>query len=110
MVEPTESEHINELNRFIDAMLKIREEINEIQEGMYSKEDNVLKNSPHTAATLITENWTQSYSREKAAFPVNELKDNKYWVPVGRVNNAHGDRNLICNCLPLEEYLEEATI
>ena len=110
MVEPTESEHINELNRFIDAMLKIREEINEIQEGMYSKEDNVLKNSPHTAATLITENWTQSYSREKAAFPVNELKDNKYWVPVGRVNNAHGDRNLICNCLPIEEYLEEATI
>ena len=110
MVEPTESEHINELNRFIDAMLKIREEINEIQEGVYSKEDNVLKNSPHTAATLITENWTQSYNREKAAFPVNELKDNKYWVPVGRVNNAHGDRNLICNCLPIEEYLEEATI
>ena len=93
-----------------DEAKKIREEINEIHEGIYSKEDNVLKNAPHTAATLITENWDKSYSREKAAYPIADLKANKYWVPVGRVNNAHGDRNLICNCLPVEEYLEEATI
>ena len=107
MVEPTESEHINELNRFIQAMLKIREEINEIHQGIYSKEDNVLKNAPHTANVLLTDNWNKSYSREKAAFPVDNLRESKYWVPVTRVNNAHGDRNLICSCTPTEDYMEE---
>ena len=107
MVEPTESEHINELNRFIQAMLKIREEINEIHQGIYSKEDNVLKNAPHTANVLLTDNWNKSYSREKAAFPVDNLRESKYWVPVTRVNNAHGDRNFICSCTPTEDYMEE---
>jgi glycine dehydrogenase len=110
MIEPTESESISELNRFIEAMLSIREEIKEIEDGIYPKEDNVLKNSPHTAASLIDENWEHSYSRTKAAYPLKSLLLNKYWVPVGRVNNAHGDRNLVCSCLPIEEYQEQATI
>ena len=110
MIEPTESESISELNRFIEAMLSIREEIKEIEDGIYPKEDNVLKNSPHTAASLIDENWEHSYSRTKAAYPLKSLLLNKYWVPVGRVNNAHGDRNLVCSCLPIEQYQEQATI
>ena len=110
MIEPTESESVDELDRFVDAMIKIREEIKEIEAGIYPKEDNVLKNAPHTAATLITDNWEHSYSREKAAYPTASLYQNKYWVPVGRVNNAHGDRNLVCSCLPIEEYQEQATV
>tara|TARA_B100000401_G_C52768986_1_gene702220 strand:- start:675 stop:1517 length:843 start_codon:yes stop_codon:yes gene_type:complete len=110
MIEPTESEAVIELDRFVEAMLSIREEIKEIEDGIYPKDDNVLKNSPHTAASLLNETWEHSYSRTKAAYPIKNLLDNKYWVPVGRVNNAHGDRNLICSCLPIEEYQEEATI
>ena len=110
MIEPTESEAISELDRFVDAMLKIREEIQEIEDGIYPKEDNVLKNAPHTAAVLINDTWEHSYSRSKAAYPTNSLYENKYWVPVGRVNNAHGDRNLVCSCLPIEAYQEQATI
>ncbi|MBG16261.1 MAG: glycine dehydrogenase (aminomethyl-transferring) [Crocinitomicaceae bacterium] len=110
MIEPTESEAVIELDRFVEAMLSIREEIKEIEDGIYPKDDNVLKNSPHTAASLLNETWEHSYSRTKAAYPIKNLLENKYWVPVGRVNNAHGDRNLICSCLPIEEYQEEATI
>ena len=110
MIEPTESEALSELDRFVDAMLKIREEIQEIADGIYPTEDNVLKNAPHTAAVLINDTWEHSYSRSKAAYPTNSLYENKYWVPVGRVNNAHGDRNLVCSCLPIEAYQEKATI
>ena len=110
MIEPTESEALVELDRFVEAMLGIREEIKEIEDGIYPKDDNVLKNSPHTAASLLNESWNHSYSRSKAAYPIKNLLENKYWVPVGRVNNAHGDRNLICSCPPVEEYQEEATL
>ena len=110
MIEPTESEALVELDRFVEAMLGIREEIKEIEDGIYPKDDNVLKNSPHTATSLLNESWNHSYSRSKAAYPIKNLLENKYWVPVGRVNNAHGDRNLICSCPPIEEYQEEATL
>ena len=110
MIEPTESEALVELDRFVEAMLGIREEIKEIEDGIYPKDDNVLKNSPHTATSLLNESWNHSYSRSKAAYPIKNLLENKYWVPVGRVNNAHGDRNLICSCPPVEEYQEEATL
>ena len=110
MIEPTESEALCELDRFVEAMIKIREEIQEIENGIYPKDDNVLKNAPHTAASLINDKWEHSYSRTKAAYPTDSLYKNKYWVPVGRVNNAHGDRNLVCSCLPIEAYQEQATI
>lgn len=106
MVEPTESESKAELDRFIDAMISIRSEIREIEEGKADKEDNVLKNSPHTATELISDNWSHPYSREKACFPVKWIRDNKFWTSVGRVNNAYGDRNLVCTCPPMEEYEE----
>lgn len=110
MVEPTESESKAELDRFVDAMISIRNEIREIEEGKSDKEDNVLKNSPHIAEDLISENWNHSYSREKAGFPLNWIKENKFWPAVGRVNNAYGDRNLVCTCPPLEEYEEEVVL
>lgn len=104
MVEPTESESKAELDRFVDAMISIRNEIREIEEGKSDKEDNVLKNSPHVAEDLISENWNHSYSREKAGFPLSWIKENKFWTSVGRVNNAYGDRNLVCTCPSIEEY------
>jgi glycine dehydrogenase len=106
MVEPTESESLFELDRFCDAMISIRKEIEEIETGSASKDDNVLKNSPYTAEDVISGEWTHNYSREKAAFPVNQVLRNKFWPSVGRVNNAYGDRNLICSCLPVSEYSE----
>jgi glycine dehydrogenase len=107
MVEPTESESINELDRFITAMKHIRQEIKEIENGIYDKTDNVLKNAPHTAHSIAAEKWNHSYSREKAVYPVASLKDQKFFPSVGRVNDAQGDRNLICACPPIEEYMEE---
>lgn len=108
MVEPTESESKAELDRFIDAMISIRNEIKEVEESKVDKEDNVLKNAPHIAVELISDNWAHSYSREKACFPVVWIKENKFWPSVGRVNNAFGDRNLVCSCPPMEEYEEES--
>jgi len=107
MVEPTESESINELDRFITAMKHIRQEIKEIENGIYDKTDNVLKNAPHTAYSIAAEKWNHSYSREKAVYPVASLKDQKFFPSVGRVNDAQGDRNLICACPPIEDYAEE---
>lgn len=107
MVEPTESEPLAELDRFIDAMIAIRGEIRRVEEGVWSKEDNPLKNAPHTAASLMTAEWTKPYSRELAAFPLASLKQGKYWSPVGRVDNVYGDRNLFCSCVPVGEYAEE---
>lgn len=106
MVEPTESESKNELDRFCDAMIQIREEIREIEMGLADKEDNVLKNSPHTLKDLVAKEWNHKYSKEKAVFPTHFTKVNKFWPFVARVNNAYGDRNLICTCDPIELYME----
>jgi glycine dehydrogenase len=104
MVEPTESESLAELDRFIDAMIAIRHEIAQIESGERDKTDNVLKNAPHTAQMLLAQEWHHDYPRQQAAYPVASLRDNKYWPPVGRVDNAWGDRNLVCACLPIEAY------
>jgi len=108
MVEPTESEPLAELDRFIDAMIAIRGEIRRIEEGVWPKEDNPLKHAPHTAASLLGSEWSHPYSRELGAFPLAALKSAKYWPPVGRVDNVYGDRNLFCSCVPVSEYSEEA--
>jgi glycine dehydrogenase len=104
MVEPTESEPPQELDRFCDAMIAIHKEIEEIATGDADKNDNVLKNSPHTAESVIADSWAHPYSREKAAYPVKSLRTNKFWPSVGRVNNTYGDRTLICTCPPIEAY------
>jgi glycine dehydrogenase len=104
MVEPTESEPKVELDRFVDAMIAIRDEIRAIEQGRLDRDDNPLKNAPHTAAMAMAENWAHDYTREQAAFPAAHLKRQKYWPPVGRVDNAYGDRNVICACPPLTAY------
>jgi glycine dehydrogenase len=104
MVEPTESEGLAELDRFVDAMIAIRQEIAQIERGERDVTDNVLKNAPHTAQMLLAEDWHHDYPRQQAAYPVASLRDNKYWPPVGRVDNAWGDRNLVCACVPIEAY------
>ncbi|QDJ49693.1 aminomethyl-transferring glycine dehydrogenase [Bordetella hinzii] len=104
MVEPTESEGLPELERFIDAMIAIRAEIAQIERGERDREDNVLKNAPHTAQMLLAEEWHHDYPRQQAAYPVASLRETKYWPPVARVDNAYGDRNLVCACLPIEAY------
>ncbi|MCA3243103.1 MAG: aminomethyl-transferring glycine dehydrogenase [Rubrivivax sp.] len=104
MVEPTESEPLAELDRFCDAMIAIRGEIAKVEQGLWPQDDNPLKNAPHTAASLITGEWAHPYSREVAAYPVACLKRQKYWAPVGRVDNVHGDRNLFCSCVPMSEF------
>jgi glycine dehydrogenase len=104
MVEPTESESLHELDRFVDAMNQIYMEIKEIEAGLADMEDNVLKNAPHPAHVIGSDRWDHPYSREKAAWPLEWLKTNKYWVPVGRVDNAWGDRNLICTCGSPREF------
>jgi glycine dehydrogenase len=109
MVEPTESESKHELDRFIDAMIAIRAEIRAVETGQVDKDDNPLKNAPHTAAMVMAEQWAHDYSREAAAFPLATLRQHKYWPPVARVDNAYGDRNIMCSCLPIETYADEAT-
>jgi glycine dehydrogenase len=104
MIEPTESEPRAELDRFIDAMKSIWKEIQEIKEGKTDKEDNVLKNSPHTARVLISDTWNHGYGREKAGYPLPWVIENKFWPSVGRVDNGYGDRNLICSCAPVDSY------
>jgi len=104
MIEPTESESKAELDRFVDAMSAIREEIGAIEDGRMDRADNPLKNAPHTAATLLAADWAHAYSREKAAYPVLAVKSDKYWPPVGRADNVYGDRNLFCTCVPIAEY------
>lgn len=104
MIEPTESENKAELDRFCDALISIREEIREIENGQADPANNVLKNAPHTAAVLISSNWDRPYSREKAAFPLAWLLQNKFFPFVSRVDDAYGDRNLVCSCLPMEVY------
>lgn len=107
MIEPTESEDVAELDRFIHAMILIKEEIDEIASGKYDQENNLLKNAPHTAKLATADTWEFPYTRKEAVYPVPYLNDWKYWVPVRRVDNAFGDRNLICSCTPIEAYMEE---
>ena len=104
MIEPTESESRAELDRFCDAMISIRKEISDIETGALDKNDNMLKNAPHTAEEMADDEWTHSYSRIRAAYPVKSLKNNKFWPPVGRVDNTYGDRNLICSCPSMDDF------
>ncbi|MEP0759760.1 aminomethyl-transferring glycine dehydrogenase [Trichocoleus sp. DQ-A2] len=104
MVEPTESESKEELDRFCDAMISIRQEIAEIESGKMDAQDNVLKNAPHTAEALMTSEWNHPYSREQAAYPAPWTREHKFWPTVGRIDNAFGDRNFVCACLPMEAY------
>ncbi|MFN6037439.1 MAG: aminomethyl-transferring glycine dehydrogenase, partial [Bacteroidota bacterium] len=110
MVEPTESESKSELDRFCEAMIAIRNEINEIVSGDYDKTDNVIKNAPHTSRLVVSDHWDKKYSREKAAFPLSWVRQNKFWPSVARVDNAYGDRNLVCSCLPVEAYNNEPAL
>ncbi|MEO6406768.1 MAG: aminomethyl-transferring glycine dehydrogenase [Ferruginibacter sp.] len=108
MIEPTESEDKAELDRFCDAMLSIRDEIREIENGYASKDDNPLKNAPHTQFVITADEWNHAYSRTKAAYPLPYVLENKFWPSVSRVNNTYGDRNLICTCEPVSAYMDEA--
>ncbi len=107
MVEPTESESQYELDRFIDAMIQIREEIRAIEDGRLDREDNPLKHAPHTATAVSASQWTHAYPRELAAFPLPSLKQSKYWPPVARVDNVYGDKNIMCACIPVDAYKED---
>ena len=107
MVEPTESESQHELDRFIDAMIQIREEIQAIEDGKLDREDNPLKHAPHTAGAVSASEWTHAYPRELAAFPLPSLKLQKYWPPVARVDNVYGDKNIMCACIPVDAYKED---
>jgi glycine dehydrogenase len=106
-VEPTESESKAELDRFIEAMIAIRAEIRAVEQGTLDRDDNPLRNAPHTAAMIAADTWSHGYSREQAAFPVRSLESAKVWPPVGRIDNVYGDRNVVCSCPPLETYPDE---
>jgi glycine dehydrogenase len=103
MIEPTESESKEELDRFCDAMIAIREEIAKVGSGEFDPKDNPLVNAPHTVAAIVGD-WTHPYTREQAVYPLASLRVNKYWSPVGRVDNVYGDRNLVCACPPMSDY------
>lgn len=107
MIEPTESESKEELDRFCEAMISIRNEIREIEEGKADKDSNVLKHAPHTMRVVMDENWNRDYTREKGVFPIEELRFNKFWPSSSRVDDAYGDRNLICSCIPIDAYAIE---
>jgi len=108
MIEPTESETKEELDRFCDALLAIRAEIKEVEDERMPQSNNVVVNAPHTAQMLLNENWDKPYTREKAAYPLPYLKNNKFWTVAAKIDNAYGDRNLICSCIPIEEYAEQS--
>ncbi len=112
MIEPTESEPKEEIDRFCDALIEIRNEIKDVEEGRADKQNNVLKNAPHTAAVITADKWENTYSRQKAAYPLAFVKEAKFWPSVSRIDNAYGDRNLVCSCLPIENYAqaEPATV
>jgi glycine dehydrogenase len=105
MIEPTESESQAEMDRFCDALIAIRKEIADLESGKADKADNPLKNAPHTAAHALADGWKHPYSREQAVYPLPWVKANKFWPSVGRVNAAYGDKNLVCACPPIEEYV-----
>ena len=104
MVEPTESESKTELDRFCDAMIAIREEIREVETGKCELQNSLLTGAPHSYHLLVGDEWNKPYSRRRAFFPTAEVEANKYWPPVGRVDNVYGDKNLMCSCPPLDEY------
>ena len=106
MVEPTESESRDELDRFCDALISIRSEIQQVEDGLSDRDNNPLKNAPHTAAAVVTDDWSHPYTREQAAFPASWTREDKFWPSVRRVDNAFGDRNLVCACPPVESYTE----
>jgi glycine dehydrogenase len=106
MVEPTESEDLGELDRFIEAMIAIRHEIREIENGAWPADDNPLKHAPHTQADFFGAEWKRPYSREQAAFPLPWLAENKFWPSVNRIDDVYGDRNLHCACVPMDDYAE----
>lgn len=106
MIEPTESECKSELDRFCEAMISIRNEVAEIENALADDTNNVITNAPHTALMVISDSWDKPYSREKAAYPLNWVSENKFWPSVGKVDNAYGDRNLVCSCAPIEAYAE----
>jgi glycine dehydrogenase len=109
MIEPTESENKEELDRFCDALLNIHGEIQEVALGNYPADNNVLHNAPHTLAVITSNDWDLPYTREQAAYPLPYLKqESKFWPAVSRVNNAYGDRNLMCICPPIEAYMDES--
>jgi glycine dehydrogenase len=108
MVEPTESESLHELDRFIDAMIQIRDEIRAIEDGKLDCDDNPLKHAPHTASVVSASEWKRAYPRELAAFPLATLRQQKYWPPVARVDNVYGDKHVFCSCVPIEAFKEEA--
>lgn len=108
MVEPTESETLQELDRFIEAMLAIRAEIALVESGIWPPDNNPLKNAPHTAHSLLGADWDKPYTREQAGFPLGMRQHAKYWPPVGRVDNVYGDRNLFCACAPVSTFTDEA--
>ena len=106
MVEPTESESLQELDRFIEAMISIYKEIIEVKDGKADADNNVLRNAPHTQEVVIADNWERTYAREKAAFPLEWVRENKFWPTVSRIDDGYGDRNLMCTCAPIDEYRE----
>jgi glycine dehydrogenase len=106
MVEPTESESLFELDRICDALIAIREEIRAVQEGTFDETDNPLRNAPHSLADIVEDDWQHPYSRELAAYPVDSLRQGKYWAPVNRIDNVFGDRNLVCSCPSIDSYRE----
>jgi glycine dehydrogenase len=108
MIEPTESECRSELDRYCDALVAIREEIRVVENGRWPRSDNPLKNAPHTAAEVTNGEWNHPYSRQQAAFPDRHTRDQKFWPTVGRIDNAAGDRSLICTCAPVQEYVSES--
>ena len=107
MIEPTESESKEELNRFCEAMIQIREEIRDVEQGLSDRERNPLKNAPHSAESLISDDWDEPYTRETAAYPLPWVRERKFWPAVGRVDNVYGDCNLVCACPFLESYLDD---
>jgi len=106
MIEPTESESLQELDRFVDALLSIKEEIKAVIAGTADRNDNVLVRAPHTMEDVIDSDWQRSYSRESAVYPVSGLRANKFWPTVGRLDDAFGDRNVVCACPPMTDYAE----
>jgi glycine dehydrogenase len=108
MIEPTESENLEEMDRFCAALLSIKKEIDKVEQGLSDKTDNLLKNAPHTFLEVAANEWIHKYTREQAAFPNEFIRNNKYWAPVGRVDNVYGDRNLVCSCPSMDEYKDEA--
>ena len=104
MIEPTESESLAEIDKFCDAMIAIKQEINKIADGSYEYEQSMLRNAPHTAEHVISSYWDLPYTREEAVYPLISAKDEKYWPPVGRIDGAYGDKNLVCSCPSIEEF------